>query len=174
MWVIKAKGESFYVEHVVCELPWSTKETPDNSHTKGSIKIKQCHLVIDDENTAHLKKLTPEIEHRLANPDTSVRVITSYYDELEEALDGIEHNGIMTTYGVCGESFHVVEIQNEEEYVLFKLQHLATYTDLRELKPNEEDFKAYEYFKIGEKYDPDEEIEQNEKSLIEKMTGWFT
>ena len=44
MWVIKAKGESYYVEHVDCMVNWSTKETPDNSHTKGSIKIKDCLL----------------------------------------------------------------------------------------------------------------------------------
>ena len=49
MWVLKTKGESYYVNHVDCNMPWSTKETPDNSHTKGSLKVKDCLLVIDDE-----------------------------------------------------------------------------------------------------------------------------
>ena len=42
MWVIKVKGESHYVSHVVVKpnVGFSTKESPDNSHTKGSIKIK--------------------------------------------------------------------------------------------------------------------------------------
>ena len=42
MWVIRAKGESYYVDHVESTLPWSTKEAPDNTHTKGSIKFKEC------------------------------------------------------------------------------------------------------------------------------------
>ena len=40
MWVIKHKGKSHYVDHVTSEVGFSTKETPDNEHTKGSIKFK--------------------------------------------------------------------------------------------------------------------------------------
>lgn len=42
MWVIKAKGNTYYVEHVDIEsgFGFSTKETPDNPHTKGSLKFK--------------------------------------------------------------------------------------------------------------------------------------
>jgi hypothetical protein len=42
MWVIKAKGETYYVHHVDVEagIGFSTKETPDNPHTKGSLKFK--------------------------------------------------------------------------------------------------------------------------------------
>lgn len=42
MWVIKYKGETYYVHHVNVDkgVGFSTKETPDNTHTKGSIKIK--------------------------------------------------------------------------------------------------------------------------------------
>lgn len=41
MWVIKTKGETHYVEHVDFEnVSFSTKETPDNLHTKGSLKFK--------------------------------------------------------------------------------------------------------------------------------------
>ena len=42
MWVIKAKGNTYYVEHVDIEsgIGFSTKETPDNPHTKGSLKFK--------------------------------------------------------------------------------------------------------------------------------------
>lgn len=47
-WVIKAKGQTFYVKHVDCNAPWSTKETPDSSHTKGSIKLKNVNIIIED------------------------------------------------------------------------------------------------------------------------------
>ena len=50
MWCLKTKGETFYVKHVDCNVPWSTKETPDNPATKGSIKIKNCTLEINDES----------------------------------------------------------------------------------------------------------------------------
>ena len=41
MWTIKHKGSSYYVNHleVMPNIGFSTKETPDNSHTKGSLKI---------------------------------------------------------------------------------------------------------------------------------------
>ena len=54
MWVVKAKGQSFYVDHVVSSVGWSTKETPDNPSTKGSIKFKNVNLRIDEENTAFI------------------------------------------------------------------------------------------------------------------------
>ena len=42
MWVLKIKGETHYVSHVTVEpgVGFCTKETPDNPHTKGAIKIK--------------------------------------------------------------------------------------------------------------------------------------
>lgn len=50
MWVIKAKGETYYVEHVDMEagVGFSTKETPDNPSTKGSIKFKGKLEIIDN------------------------------------------------------------------------------------------------------------------------------
>jgi hypothetical protein len=42
MWVIKVKGKTYYVDHVNVDsgIGFSTKETPDNPSTKGSIKFK--------------------------------------------------------------------------------------------------------------------------------------
>ena len=42
MWVIKAKGQTYYVNHIDVEagIGFSTKETPDNPSTKGSLKFK--------------------------------------------------------------------------------------------------------------------------------------
>ena len=52
MWVLKTKGQTFYVNHVNSTVPWSTKETPDNLHTKGSLKFKNANVTIDDLNEA--------------------------------------------------------------------------------------------------------------------------
>ena len=42
MWVIKAKGQTYYVNHIDVDagIGFSTKETPDNPSTKGSLKFK--------------------------------------------------------------------------------------------------------------------------------------
>lgn len=57
MWVIKAKGQTFYVNHVDVNCPFSTKETPDNPSTKGSLKFKNCRLEIDDNQNATINSL---------------------------------------------------------------------------------------------------------------------
>lgn len=46
------KGESHYVSHVTVQpnVGFSTKETPDNPHTKGAIKLKgNLKLFTNDE-----------------------------------------------------------------------------------------------------------------------------
>lgn len=52
MWTLKCKGQTYYVHHVDANCPWSTKETPDNPHTKGSLKFKKCNLLITENNIA--------------------------------------------------------------------------------------------------------------------------
>ena len=52
MWILKTRGETLYVNHVTALAPWSTKETPDNDHTKGSIKFRNVVLDIDANNEA--------------------------------------------------------------------------------------------------------------------------
>lgn len=55
MWVLKTKGKTFYVHHVNALCPWSTRETPDNDATKGSIRLRNCSLEIDAEGVATLR-----------------------------------------------------------------------------------------------------------------------
>jgi len=52
MWVIKCKGETHYVHHVNVDkgVGFSTKQTPDNTSTKGSIKFKGILKIINDGN----------------------------------------------------------------------------------------------------------------------------
>ncbi len=52
MWIVKAKGQTFYVNHVDCNTPWTTRETPDNPSTKGAIRIKRGNLAIDADGNA--------------------------------------------------------------------------------------------------------------------------
>ena len=58
MWVVKCRGDTHYVDHVdvLPGIGFSTKETPDNPHTKGSIKFKG-QLSISEENN----KITTKI-----------------------------------------------------------------------------------------------------------------
>lgn len=52
MWVLKHKGSTHYVHHVDVSdcVAWSTKETPLNEHTKGSIKFKGNLTLIEENN----------------------------------------------------------------------------------------------------------------------------
>lgn len=57
MWIIKTKGETYYINHLTSTAPWSTKETPDNEHTKGSLKFKNISLEINEQNEATITSL---------------------------------------------------------------------------------------------------------------------
>ena len=58
MWVIKCRGDTYYVNHVDVSpgVGFSTKNTPNNSHTKGSIKFK-AQLNIEEENNSKTAKI---------------------------------------------------------------------------------------------------------------------
>lgn len=50
MWVVKVKGQTFYVHHLESSIGFSTKETPDNPHTKGSIQFKGNIKITDNDD----------------------------------------------------------------------------------------------------------------------------
>jgi hypothetical protein len=50
MWVIKHKGKTHYVHHFTSEVGFSTKETPGNEHTKGSLKFKGNLTLYEEDN----------------------------------------------------------------------------------------------------------------------------
>ena len=58
MWVVKCRGDTYYVNHIDVSpgVGFSTKETPDNPHTKGSIKFK-ANLGIEEENNIIIAKI---------------------------------------------------------------------------------------------------------------------
>lgn len=153
MWVIKTKGESYYVNHVDCNIPWSTKETPDNSHTKGAIKVKDCLLVIDDENTASLSRLTLQDKIRLRNEAKGITRIVCYWHkkkELESAINQskIKHGPFKRIGGACGNQYFVTDIYNKAELSFLTL---SAGDKFRVVMPNEALYRSYD----DPEHDPD-------------------
>jgi hypothetical protein len=160
MWVLKTKGESYYVNHVDCTVPWSTKETPDNPSTKGSLRVKNCLMVIDEDNNATLSPLTPEDRDRLNGKKEPVRLITSKGYQLKQALENhnIKHSAIKHFGGGCGTSWFVVNILNEKDFLFLSL----TVNDIRKLMPNEYYYTAYD-----DKEDDEGEVVEREEELYD-------
>ena len=168
MWVIKTKGKTYYVEHVECNMPWSTKETKDNPHTKGSFKFKDCHLTIDDNNEAQLRTATDHDKSVFRNAAKGItRVITKWGSQLQDTLKNLQvkHGPIKTIGGACTTTFYVTDVHKKAELTAL----LLTVKDLRELMPNEPYYKMYDeavtknvdYFDEDKYYyDDDEDSEE--------------
>lgn len=142
MWVIKARGETYYVNHVTCEIPWSTKETPNNSHTKGSIKIKRCLITIDSGNCATISTLTKEDETRLSSKTKIYRIITSQRHELKKFLENRAHGAVKTFGGACSTTWYVTDLYSESVLLLAQM----AVSDLRVLMPNEAYYHWYDKY----------------------------
>lgn len=156
MWIIKAKGESWYVDHVDCLKGWSTKETPDSSHTKGSIKIKDCLLVIDDTNTAIITQLTDHDKNRLKNREKGItRIITEYGNVLRSNLQqtNISHGPIKTYGGGCGTLWFITDILKTTHLTMLQMQMGDKF---RVLKENEGYYKYYDSGECYDDYDDDD------------------
>lgn len=143
MWVIKFKGKSLYVNHVEADIPWSTKETPDNEHTKGSIKFKNCLCTIDENNCASLTVLTEEDKIRLGAVPKQPSIIwyEGYDIDMEEILSekGIEHQGVLKTSGECTTQKQMAGIYKEADLTMLML----LIPGLRILNENEMYYRNY-------------------------------
>lgn len=148
MWVLKTHGETFYVNHVDCEIPWSTKETEDNPHTKGSIKVKDALLTINEDNEATLSRLTLIDKIRLRNQKLGItRVIVKEgqsYFKFQDVLKKlkIKHSPIKSIGGSCSSTFYIADILKEEQFTMVALAMSGM--DFRILKPNESYYKWYD------------------------------
>lgn len=148
MWVLKTAGETFYVNHVDCEMPWSTKETSDNPHTKGSIKVKNALMQIDEDNNATLTKLTVFDKIRLRNQKLGItRIIFQWGSPMHHALKANEfkHSTFKNITGGCGTSFVVCDLLKKEEATFAALKY-----DFRILAANEAYYHAYDNVKGDE------------------------
>ena len=171
MWVLKTQGETFYVNHVDCTIPWSTKETPDNPHTKGSIKVKGALLQIDDNNCAILSKLTCVDKIRLRNQKLGItRIIVKEgkdFWKFKETLKQlkIKHGPIKGVGGACTSTFYMTDIMEKKQFTFLELA-MSDAPSFRVLMPNEGYYKYYDdpkYKDVGfidmdeEDYEEDED-----------------
>ena len=149
MWVVKTHGETFYVNHVDCTIPWSTKETSDNPHTKGSIKVKDCLMTINDDNEAILTKLTFVDKIRLRNQKLGITRII-----IKEGTDNwkfrevvkqykIKHGPIKGIGGACSSTFYITDILDKAQFSMLALA-MSGNSSFRILKPNEGYYKYYD------------------------------
>ena len=165
MWVIKTHGESFYVNHVTSELKWSTKETPDNERTKGSIKFKECLLTIDPDNNATIGTLTLFDKVRLRNQKLGITRILFSDSGFEQVLktENIKHSPFKRIYGACGTSYTVCDLLKPEQMTFLGLKYTRRF---RVLMPNEQQYQAYDdkghWEKLQRAYDEGEDVEDDD------------
>ena len=145
MWVLKFHGETLYVNHVNAMLPWTTKETPDNSHTKGSLKFKDTLVVIDANNEATLTKLTLTDKFRLRKQKIgATRIMFEPDTDLHVALKQKEfqHTKFKTIKGRCSSTFIICDILDRAEMTLLALKYADSW--FRILMPNEHYYQEYD------------------------------
>ncbi len=146
MWVLKFHGETLYVNHVDAQLPWTTKETPDNNHTKGSLKFKNALLRVNENNEATLTELTLVDKFRLRNQRLGITRIMAYHgSKMHKALlaNEYKHSPIKTIRGACASSFIICDLLSKNETLLARIK----YDDWREVKPNESYYTEYDNVK---------------------------
>jgi hypothetical protein len=143
MWVLKFHGETYYVNHVECNVPWSTKETPMSNHTKGSIKVKEVLLVIDPENNARLTTLTIFDKIRLRNQKLGItRIIFRPNTEIHQALQKNEfkHSPFKNIRGACATGFVICDLLQKSDLTFALLK----YEGFRVVQPNESYYQEYD------------------------------
>lgn len=144
MWIIMAKGKTYYVEHVDANIPWTTKETPENVKTKGAIKFKDCLLTIDDDNCATISVLTNHDISRLHNKEKGItRVISGWGDSFIKILKerNIKHTPVRVYFGGCGTRYFICDIINERDLTVLGLMFTGKYSVVN---PNEVLYKWYD------------------------------
>jgi hypothetical protein len=143
MWVVKAHGVTFYVNHVTADMPWSTKETPGNEKTKGSIKFKKCKLSIDSDNNATISRLGIA-DAWLQHPERRAgRILFSYGGAMHKALMAkeFEHSKFKNVEGSCGSSYVICDLRDERELTFAGIKYANLF---RILAPNESYYQAYD------------------------------
>ncbi len=172
MWVLKFHGETYYVNHVDCSVPWSTKETPDNSHTKGSIKVKDVLLQIDDDNCARLSKLTFVDKIRLRNQKLGItRIIVKEgqdFWKLKEKIkdQNVKHGPFKGIGGACSSTFYITDILDKAQFTMLALS--MTGTTFRVLMPNEAYYKWYDDPKnVGKDYIDEDDMYYDELDSVD-------
>ncbi len=147
MWVLKFHGETYYVNHVDAKLPWTTKETPDNSHTKGSIKFKNVLVTINEQNEATLSELSLFDRIRLRNQKLGItRIMFRPHSAVHKSLQNneVKHSPFKNIRGACSSGFVICDILKKEEMTYLALKHA---NEFRILMPNESYYQEYDNVK---------------------------
>ena len=154
MWVLKCRGKTYYVNHVDAKLNWSTKETPANDHTKGSIKFKNALIAIDDGNCATLTPLKMTDFARL-KAKSYTRILISLKDKVVSFLNeqNIQYTPLKEIRGSCSSRFYICDIKKPNDITLMKLS--LAINSFRILNENEAYYKAYDDDTIASQLDPD-------------------
>ena len=153
-WALKTGGKTYYVAHVDCEIPWSTKETPTSAHTKGSIKIKRALVTIDNENCARITSLNKEAAARVSkNQEQRVLIAWTNWKLTKSLLQGLVHGPVLSvSTGGCSADWLVTELYDSQDLVQLQL---AYYGQVRQLLPNEWQWEDY-HKGMGEQVSMDE------------------
>ena len=48
-WIVKHKGQTYYVNHLYSKVGFSTKETPDNEHTKAALMFRGKLSIVEQD-----------------------------------------------------------------------------------------------------------------------------
>ena len=143
MWVLKFHGETYYVNHVDAKLPWTTKETPDNSHTKGSLKFKNALVTINKQNEATLTELTLIDKFRLRNQRLGItRIMFRPQSDMHNALLAGEykHSPFKYIRGACASTFIICDLLDKNETLMAALKYAGQF---RMLATNEKYYFDY-------------------------------
>jgi len=160
MWVVKAHGVTFYVNHVTADMPWSTKETPGNEKTKGSIKFKRCKLTIDPDNNATISKLGIT-DAWLKHPTRlAARIIFYAGSDIHKSLQAgeYEHSKFKDVHGSCGSRWVICDILDEHELTVIGLRFAQKF---RILSPNEAYYQDYDNKEYIHENEYDDEYEED-------------
>ena len=167
MWCVKTSGKTYYINHLTSNIGWSTKETPGNESTKGSIKFKNCLLKINDDNEAELNPLTKEDKERLKKSQGpyarllihgNLSSMKKYMDQQE-----MQYGKIRKVSGGCGTEFYICDIFTKEDAALLSL---SFHNEYRILQSNEDYYKWYDQ--------KEQQIVAKSRSALQPLIGWFT
>lgn len=128
MWVIKTRGKTFYLEHISFQgIDFETKETPDNDHTKGSLKFKDVIFSMDHNKQGLITYADPDSMSKAnAWRMTHEGKIVLELDEPNEVKaamkkNGIKHGPFTEVEGSCGSTFQYTYVTKPEDVTLLAL-----------------------------------------------------
>lgn len=142
MWVLKIKGKAYYINHLDADIPFSTKETPDNPSTKGAIKFKRVNVIIDENQNATLRPATAlDLQEQKQRDNPPQRVVTENITEAERVMKqhNIQHDPVMSSFS-NGTRKHVFDVKSDKE--LSKLI-LTSKSDMQILNKSDALYKQY-------------------------------